>query len=302
MANNGFKIIINKIISFFISLFKISEGQEPDKHPAQPDKQKEENEKENDVDSSNGSILIENNENTDSSIEIQTQINTTMTNYSKLMVHLDNGHGKATPGKRSPSATTGKGYKTYTAEQLSIYEYEYNRLVVKRVDEKLRQLGFKTFIVTPEVEGDIGLTTRASRSNNMVGRNPELKHIFISAHLNACGDGVTWYTGGNGSYWCTYTSKGQTGGDKLADCFYDAAEEILPKFNKKIKTDLSDGDKDVEENFTVITKTVSPAVLVESLFMTNVDDVLFLKSDVGLNAIIDIYVKAIIKYAERYVK
>ena len=225
-----------------------------------------------------------------------------MNNYAKLMVHLDNGHGKATPGKRSPSATTGKGYGTYTKDQLSLYEYEYNRLIVKLVDEKLRQLGFKTFIVTPEVEGDIGLTARALRSNNMAGRNPGLKHIFISAHVNAIGDGKTWYTGSNGSYWCAYTSKGHTGGDKLADCFYDAAEEVLKPFKKKIKTDLSDGDRDVEENFTVITKTTSPAVLVESLFMTNVDDVLFLKSDVGTKAIVDIYVKAIIKYCERYVK
>ena len=225
-----------------------------------------------------------------------------MNNYGKLMVHLDNGHGKATPGKRSPSATTGKGYGSYTAQQLSIYEYEYNRLIVKLVDEKLRQLGFKTFIVTPEVEGDIGLTARALRSNNMAGKNPGLKHIFISAHLNACGDGNTWYTGNSGSYWCAYTSKGQTGGDKLAECFYDAADEVLKPFKKKIKTDLSDGDRDVEENFTVITRTTSPAVLVESLFMTNVDDVLFLKSDIGTKAIVDIYVKAVIKYCERYVK
>ena len=225
-----------------------------------------------------------------------------MADYSKLMVHLDNGHGKATPGKRSPSATTGKGYKNYTAEQLKIYEYEYNRLVVKRVDAELRKLGFKTYIVTPEVEGDVGLTVRANRSNDMVKKNPNLHHIFISAHLNAAGDGVTWYTGGNASYWCAYTSKGQTKGDKLADCFYEAAEEVLKPFGKKIKTDMSDGDKDIEENFTVIAKTSSPAILVESLFMTNVDDVLFLKSDQGLNAIVDIYVKGIIKYYDKYIK
>ena len=281
------KGIINKIISFFIYLFKFSDWQDPD------GKTEENN-------SSNNITLPENSENTET--ETENPINTEMNNYGKLMVHLDNGHGKATPGKRSPSATTGKGYGKYTKDQLSLYEYEYNRLIVKLVDEKLRQLGFKTFIVTPEVEGDIGLTARALRSNNMAGRNPGLKHIFISAHLNACGDGKTWYTGNNGSYWCAYTSKGQTGGDKLADCFYDAAEEVLKPFKKKIKTDLSDGDRDVEENFTVITKTTSPAVLVESLFMTNVDDVLFLKSDVGTKAIVDIYVKACIKYAERYVK
>ena len=292
------KDILNKIISFFISLFfKISDGQEPDENPAQPNVQGNETEEN---DSANNIILPENTENTET--ENENPINTEMNNYGKLMVHLDNGHGKATPGKRSPSATTGKGYGTYTKDQLSLYEYEYNRLIVKLVDEKLRQLGFKTFIVTPEVEGDIGLTARALRSNNMVGRNPGLKHIFISAHVNATGDGKTWYTGSNGSYWCAYTSKGQTGGDKLADCFYDAAEEVLKPFKKKIKTDLSDGDRDVEENFTVITKTISPAVLVESFFMTNVDDVLFLKSDVGTKAIVDIYVKAVIKYCERYVK
>ena len=291
------KGIINKIISFFISLFKISDGQETDETPAQTDVTGNEIEENN---LSNNIILSENIENKET--ETENPINTEMNNYGKLMVHLDNGHGKATQGKRSPSATTGKGYGSYTAQQLSIYEYEYNRLIVKLVDEKLIELGFKTFIVTPEVEGDIGLTTRALRSNNMVGKNPGLKHIFISAHLNACGDGKTWYTGSNGSYWCAYTSKGQTGGDKLADCFYDAAEEVLKPFKKKIKTDLSDGDRDIEENFTVITKTTSPAVLVESLFMTNVDDVLFLKSDIGTKAIVDIYVKAIIKYCERYVK
>ena len=289
--------IINKIISFFISLFSLSEGQENIK-PAQPSQQENENNNDSST-SSEGSILSpSNNENTENQNETVNE----MPDYLKLMIHLDNGHGKATPGKRSPSATTGKGYGNYTAQQLTIYEYEYNRLVVKNVDEKLRKLGFKTFIVTPEVEGDIGLTSRATRSNNMVGKYPNLKHIFISAHLNAAGDGKTWYTGGNASYWCAYTSKGQTKGDKLADCFYEAAEEILKPFNKKIKTDLSDGDKDVEENFTVITRTNSPAVLVESLFMTNVDDVLFLKSDVGLNAVVDIYVKAIIKYFDKYVK
>jgi hypothetical protein len=36
--------------------------------------------------------------------------------------------------------------------------------------------------------------------------------------------------------------------------------------------------------------------------MTNVDDLLFLKSDVGLNAVVDIYVKACIKYFDKYVK
>lgn len=292
---------INKIISFFISLFKNQNEQVQIESPAQINSQNVESDEKPKTETSENQI--QENENEQIVTITEQNINDTdMNNYGKLMVHLDNGHGKATPGKRSPSATTKKGYGKYTAEQLSIYEYEYNRLVVKLVDEKLRNLGFKTYIVTPEVEGDIGLTTRANRSNTKVNANKDLKHIFISAHLNACGDGVTWYTGNSGSYWCAYTTKGQTTGDKLADCFYEAAEEILRPFNKKIKTDMSDGDKDIEENFTVIAKTKAPAVLVESLFMTNVDDVLFLKSEKGLNAIVDIYVKGIMKYADKYIK
>ena len=287
---DALKIILNLILSFFrkynySSPVSISDPQD-----------NSENIDDQDDASTSETIRTDQEDNGSKPTDIE------MADYSKLMVHLDNGHGKATPGKRSPSATTRKGYKNYTAEQLKIYEYEYNRLVVKRVDAELRKLGFKTYIVTPEVEGDVGLTVRANRSNDMVRKNPNLHHIFISAHLNAAGDGVTWYTGGNASYWCAYTSKGQTKGDKLADCFYDAAEEVLKPFGKKIKTDMSDGDKDIEENFTVIAKTSSPAILVESLFMTNVDDVLFLKSDQGLNAIVDIYVKGIIKYYDKYIK
>lgn len=278
--------IIHKIINFFISLFSKSQGQD-EQNPVPTDDQN---------DNENNPETIEN------TGEDQNETFDEMPDYSKLMVHLDAGHGKATPGKRSPSTVTGKGYGSYTKEQLSVYEYEYNRLLVKNVDAKLKRLGFKTYIVTPEVEGDIGLTMRANRSNTMAKSHPECKHIFISAHLNAIGDGKTWYTGGNGSYWSAWTSKGKTGGDNLAECFYDAAQEILPKFGKKIKTDLTDGDRDCEDNFTVLTKTNSPAVLVESLFMTNVDDVLFMKSDVGLNALSDIYVKGIQKYFDKYVK
>ena len=278
--------IIQKILFFISQIFSKSQGQD-EQNPVPTDDQ---NENENNP---------ETKENTEENQNVTIKV---MPDYSKLMVHLDAGHGKATPGKRSPSTVTGKGYGSYTKEQLSVYEYEYNRILVKAVDEKLKRLGFKTFIVTPEVEGDIGLSMRANRSNNMARQHPECKHVFLSAHLNAIGDGKTWYTGGNGSYWSAWTSKGQTSGDKLADCLYDAAQEILPKYNKKIKTDLTDGDRDCEDNFTVLTKTNSPAVLVESLFMTNVDDVLFMKSDIGLSALSDIYVKGIQKYFGKYIK
>lgn len=262
---------------------------------------KENNSIKNDIDTGNLPQQDENNEIETETIE-QNEPTEPMEDYSKLMVHLDNGHAKSTPGKRSPGALVNKGYGDYTAEDLSLYEYEYNRIIVNEVNEKLKNLGFKTYIVTPETDKDISLTTRANRSNVMATSHPEIKHIFISAHVNAAGDGKTWYTGNNASYWSAWTSRGQTAGDKLADCFYEAAEEILPKYGKKISKDMTDGDKDMESDFTVLVKTNSPAVLIESLFMTNVDDVLFLKSEKGKNAIVDIYVNAIKKYYEKHVK
>ena len=50
--------------------------------------------------------------------------------HSKLMVHLDNGHASTTPGKRSPGALIHLGYGNHSAEELSLYEYEYNRIIV----------------------------------------------------------------------------------------------------------------------------------------------------------------------------
>lgn len=300
--------MFSKIISFFISLFTKKSDEQDITYPALADDvsgniqspittaQQESNQSDN-----NTTNIEPIQQNTEENTMENTQTNNNLT-YNKLLVHLDAGHAEETPGKRSPSATTGLGYNGYSAKQLEIYEYEYNRLVVNEVSKKLNEIGIKTFIVTPETKKDISLTTRATRSNNMAKTYPNMNHIFISAHLNAAGDGKTWYTKGNASYWCAYTTKGKTKADALADCFYDAANEILPQYGKKIKTDVSDGDRDCEENFTVLVKTNSPAVLVESLFMTNVDDVLFLKTSEGLNAITDIYVRAVLKYYERYCK
>jgi len=60
-----------------------------------------------------------------------------------------------------------------------------------------------------------------------------------------------------------------------------------------LRKDMSDGDPDYEENFTVIYKTKCPAVLTENLFMDNKTDVAFLMSDEGRNVITDIHVNAI---------
>ena len=49
--------------------------------------------------------------------------------------------------------------------------------------------------------------------------------------------------------WSSYTSKGQTVGDGLANCLYEATELYLP--GHKIRKGLTDADPDLEENFTL---------------------------------------------------
>ena len=77
------------------------------------------------------------------------------------------------------------------------------------------------------------------------------------------------------------------------------AIEILTPLNKKIRKDITDGDRDYEENFYVLKHTLMPAVLTENFFMDNKEDCEWLLSPKGKLAIADIHVKGILKYVER---
>ena len=65
---------------------------------------------------------------------------------------------------------------------------------------------------------------------------------MLSVHVNAAGNG-DWY---NATGWSAWTTKGQNNSDKLADCLYEAAEELLKPLGKKLRYDMTDGDKDFE--------------------------------------------------------
>ena len=64
-------------------------------------------------------------------------------------------------------------------------------------------------------------------------------------------------------------------------------------YNMTLRKDCTDGDPDYEENFTAIYKTKCPAILTENLFMDNKEDVAFLMSEEGREAITRIHVNAI---------
>lgn len=203
--------------------------------------------------------------------------------YSKIEVALDNGHGVNTPGKRS---VDGK-----------LHEYAWTREIVKLISQKLTAYNIKSYIVTPETT-DIGLTTRANRVNKRIAENKKkgISTILISVHNNACGNGIEW-TNANG--WECWTTKGKTNSDKLAECMYDAAEEMLKPYGIKIRTDMSDGDRDKESNFTILYKSNCPCILTENLFMDNKKECEILLSNTGKELIADMHVKGILNWCDK---
>ena len=66
--------------------------------------------------------------------------------------------------------------------------------------------------------------------------------------------------------------------------------------DKRIRTDYSDKDPDWEENFYILKHTLCPAVLTENFFQDNKEDVSYLLSLEGRNAIVKIHVEGIMNY------
>ena len=94
--------------------------------------------------------------------------------------------------------------------------------------------------------------------------------------------------------WSCYTTRGETKADALATYLYEAAKTQLP--GMRLRTDYTDGDPDQEENFYILRYSRCPAVLTENLFMDNRQDLEFLESREGSQAIIDLHVAGIFQY------
>ena len=189
---------------------------------------------------------------------------------------LDPGHGKDTPGKRSPKFENSK---------VQLLEWEFSRKVATKIIELAPRFGIKAVNIIPE-DKDIALSERANRANKYIRDNKGEKCILLSIHGNAAGNGSKWMSARG---WEAWTTVGMTKSDKLAEFLYEAADFIFPE-GTKIRTDKSDGDKDKEKNFTVIYKAACPAVLTENFFYDNQDDCMYMLSDKGIEAIARVHI------------
>ena len=196
-----------------------------------------------------------------------------------MLILIDPGHGIDTPGKRSPD---GK-----------FLEYLWNRQIADLLLDKFMIMGIDASLVVTETN-DIPLSTRVQRVNKVCSKVGASNVILLSIHSNAAGDGSKWMSAQG---WSCYTSKGKTMSDQIAECLYDAFEEEFQ--DRKIRKDMSDGDRDWEENFYVLQKSKCPAVLLENFFYDNRDECAWLLKDETKERIADSIVKGIIKYIKK---
>lgn len=207
-----------------------------------------------------------------------------VSNGCKIVILIDNGHGNNTPGKRSPYSCNG------VKPEIEFYEYKWNREIATEIHKRLVALGYDARIIVPEII-DISLKERVNRVNKICTEIGTQNVILLSVHANAAGNGREWKTAKG---WCAFTTKGTTKSDAFAECLYDEAEKNF--IGHQIRTDKSDGDRDWESDFYIIHKTYCPAVLTENFFYDNVDDVKYILSAEGREAVIKTHVDGIINY------
>ena len=193
-----------------------------------------------------------------------------------MKIFIDNGHGLMTAGKRSPDGQFREAF--------------YNREIAKRVVADLVDRGYDAELLVPE-DDDVSLEERVRRINAACFLLGKQNVILVSIHVNAAGNGSKWL---NATGWSVYTCKGQTESDKLAECLCLAAIKNFP--GRRIRTDISDGDMDWEEGFYILRKSLCPAVLTENFFMDSRDDLEYLQSRAGKQAVVDTHVEGIVEY------
>lgn len=185
---------------------------------------------------------------------------------------LDNGHGVNCAGKRSPIWADGS----------QLFEWEFNRDIVRRIAAKLDDLAIRYEILTPETN-DVSLQERCRRANQY--QQMYNNCVLFSIHGNA----------GGGTGWECYTSKGTTKADEIATLLYTEAEKEFPGW--KIRKDYTDCDADKEANFYILRHTICPAVLTENFFMDNEKDCKLMLSESGRERIAKIHINVIKKLA-----
>ena len=206
----------------------------------------------------------------------------------KHIIILGTAHLRTTPGKCSPDGR--------------LREYAYSREIVNRVEATLKSLGYTVFVdyrsAEPNAQMQAGtwrktqnreLAYRVSVVNGICRRYGPENCIYVSVHVNAAGGDGKWHRARGFSVFVSPDASKYS--CRLASLFTSTAKRMNLTGNRSIPS-----QNYWTSNLYVLRQTCCPAVLTENLFQDNREDVDFLLSDKGRQAIVDLHVKAINDY------
>lgn len=145
------------------------------------------------------------------------------------------------------------------------YEGVFNRVIAAKVIDKLQKMGVPYAKIYDDVE-DWPLSKRSEMINDLYYKHN--KQVFgFDLHSNASNNGLA-------RGFSVFSSPGQTESDKLTSVLWEKMEPILGR--SLMRSDTSDGDRDFEAHFWMLTKTIPPMGLPECLFFNNYEDAIIL--------------------------
>lgn len=161
-----------------------------------------------------------------------------MAKASDFIIAIDDGHGSATPGKRTPFiASLGR----------QVRENEFNKPVANFLEAELKRCGFRTIQLAP-TDYDTPLKQRTDTANKAKA------DALVSAHFNAL-DGN--FSAPTPQGFSAHIHPGSTEGRKLANAILRHLAQGTSQQNRGI----------VEQNLHMTRESNMPAVLVEFGFM-----------------------------------
>lgn len=189
-----------------------------------------------------------------------------------MIVLLDNGHGRETPGKRSPDGR--------------LMEWEYTRRLARAIEARLLAQGIDARRIVEE-EADVPLRERCRRVNEVC--RSHFNVLLVSLHCNAAGNGSQWASARG---WGAYVSLNASENSKLLAKKLIEAAELFGQKVRKYSPDTPWWPQDL----AMCRDTACPAVLTENLFQDNREDVEYLLSECGKQSIVKLHVDGVESY------
>lgn len=163
----------------------------------------------------------------------------------------------------------------------------------KRLLKRLQDDGYRV-IIDHEGLNEIGLSNRAQVVNNYCSVFGKKNVVYVSIHNNAAGSDGKWKTARNWSIFVAPNASENS--KKLASYICQEIENQGLKVRRYLpKTDWWPG------NFTVLTKTLCPAVLSENFFMDCKADLEIIMSKEGQDKILEAHALGIERYVDELV-